>query len=178
MLASCKFILLLDPPYVARPTAIRRDRACFNTLLTAFVKRYTYSALHAWGFPHILSYKIFSFCEQIVNICANDASGEMLQSAVYTCRKFQCFQLFFLRDDMFDCLYYIFFFFKVIFIQTYSTVNTGFDPVPGTKLRENPGDLVSCGSLSTYILKLVHCAYASQRGARKHICPSSGYLRF
>jgi hypothetical protein len=30
----------------------------------------------------ILSYKIFSFCEQILKIGANDAFGEMIQSAL------------------------------------------------------------------------------------------------
>ena len=53
-------------------------------VLTGFVKRYTYSALHTWVFPNILSYKIFSFCKQILKIGANDASGEMIQSALKT----------------------------------------------------------------------------------------------
>ena len=43
-------------------------------------RRYTYSALHTCVFPQILSYKIFSSCEQILKIDANDASGKMLQS--------------------------------------------------------------------------------------------------
>ena len=37
------------------------------------LKRYT---------PHIVSYKIFSFCEQILKIGANDASGQGLQYAL------------------------------------------------------------------------------------------------
>jgi hypothetical protein len=37
------------------------------------LKRYT---------SQILSYKIFSFCEQILKIGANDASGKMLQYAL------------------------------------------------------------------------------------------------
>ena len=47
-------------------------------VLTVFNKHYTSKTLHFSD----LSYKIFSFCEQILKIGANDASGKMLQSAL------------------------------------------------------------------------------------------------
>ena len=52
------------------------------TRLIGFLKCYTYSALHTCVFPQTLSYKTFSFCDQILKIGANDASGKMLQSAL------------------------------------------------------------------------------------------------
>ena len=63
-----------------------------TAVLTGFIKRYTYSALHTWVFPHILSYKIFSFCEQIRKIGANDllqmgASGASGQELQYSLEK-------------------------------------------------------------------------------------------
>ena len=48
------------------------------SVLTEFIKGYVDKRLRA----QILSHKIFSFCEQTLQMGANDASGQRLQSAL------------------------------------------------------------------------------------------------
>jgi hypothetical protein len=60
----------------------------YDIVLTAFNKRYTLKCYTS----QILSYKILSFCEQILKIGANDASGIILQYALYTGVKIYIFE--------------------------------------------------------------------------------------